>query len=144
MKSLFFLVLSFLIISCNPNNNGKLFNEKEYTFNELNVNFVRGTRVTTFIKEGKPISGIVVQNLRNGGKNIWDVENGLAVKQTMYYPNGQMRRMLEMKNGVENGSFFMFYSDGKKHIEQFFDEGEPVGAWHRWNREGELVETIEH
>ena len=89
MKSLIFLFLSFLIISCNSDNNGRLTNKKEYSFNELTVNFIRGTRVTTFIKEGKPISGTVTQNLRNGGKNIWDVENGLAVKQTRYYPNGQ-------------------------------------------------------
>ncbi len=138
MKFLTFLVLSFLIISCNSDS------KKEYAFNELTVNFVRGTRVTTFVREGKPISGMVTQNLRNGGKAVWDVENGLATKQTRYYPNGQVARILEMKNGVENGIFIMYYSNGEKQIEQFYEKGEPVGTWHRWNSEGELVETIEH
>ncbi len=118
--------------------------KKEYSFNELTVSFIRGTRVTTFIKEGRPISGTVTQNLRNGGKNIWDVENGLAAKQTRYYQNGNIARVLEMKNGVEDGAFVMYYSNGEKHVEQFYEEGVPVGTWHRWNKEGELVETIEH
>lgn len=143
MRSLFILIICFLIISCISNNNGLLNQERKYRFNELTVNFVKDTRVTTFIKKGKPISGIVIQKLDNGGKNIWNVENGLATKQTEYYPNGQMMRMLEMKNGVENGTFIMFFSTGKKHIEQFYEEGEKVGTWHRWNKD-ELVETIEY
>ena len=62
----------------------------------------------------------------------------------MYYPNGQMERMLEMKNGVEHGTFVMFYSDGKKYVEQFYENGTPTGTWHRWSSDGNLVETIEH
>ena len=49
-----------------------------------------------------------------------------------------------MKNGVEDGTFVMFFSNGEKYVEQFYEEGNPVGTWHRWNKEGELVETIEH
>jgi antitoxin component YwqK of YwqJK toxin-antitoxin module len=144
MKILIFLVFCFAIVSCNPDKNGHIDKQKKYAFNDVTVNFVRNTRVTTFIKNGKPISGIVTQNLKNGGKNTWNVEKGLVFKQTMYYPNGQMERMLEMKNGIEHGTFIMFYSDGTKYIEQFYEEGEPSGIWRRWNNKGELMETIEH
>jgi antitoxin component YwqK of YwqJK toxin-antitoxin module len=144
MKSLIFLVLSFVVLSCNPNKDNRSAKQKEYAFSDLTVNFIRDTRVTTFIKKGKPISGVVTQKFKNGRKNTWEVEKGLAFKQTMYYPNGQMERMLEMKNGIEHGTFVMFYSDGKKYVEQFYDEGEPIGTWHRWNKKGEVVETIEH
>jgi antitoxin component YwqK of YwqJK toxin-antitoxin module len=144
MKSFILLILSFVIISCNSNRNSQYAGEDEYSYNDLTVNFIRHTRVITFIKEGKPISGTVVQELKNGRKNIWYVENGLATKQTRYYPNGQIERMLEMKNGMEHGTFVMFFTDGQKHLEQFYEEGEPVGTWHRWNKEGELIETMEH
>ena len=119
MKTLVFFLLGCFIISCNLEDS-RLVHKKEYSFNELTVNFIRGTRATTFIKNGKPISGIVVQNLRRGGKNIWEVQNGLAIKQTRYYSNGE------------------------KFVEQFYENGEPVGTWHRWNRDGELVETTRH
>jgi len=142
MKYLVFIALSFSLFCCNPDNNRA--KQKEYAFRDVTANFVRDTRVTTFIKNGKPISGIVTRERRNGGKITWEVENGLATKQTMYYPNGQMERMLEMKNGLEHGSFVIFFSDGTKHVEQFYNEGEAVGIWHRWNSKGDVVETIEH
>ncbi len=142
MKSLILLVLSFLLLCCNPENNNRPAKQKEYSFRDVTANFVRDTRVTTFIKNGKPISGIVTRKRRNGGIITWEVEKGLATKQTMYYPNGQMERMLEMKNGVEHGTFVIFFSDGTKHLEQFYDEGEPIGTWHRWNKKGEMVDSI--
>jgi antitoxin component YwqK of YwqJK toxin-antitoxin module len=144
MKGPVFLVVIVFVLSCNSDKSNPSAHPKKYSYSELTVSFVSDTRVTTFIKEGKPISGTVTKKLKNGGKNIWAVENGLAVKQTIYYPNGQLERMLEMKNGVEHGTFVMFFSDGIKYVEQFYEEGEPVGIWHRWNKEGELVETVEY
>jgi antitoxin component YwqK of YwqJK toxin-antitoxin module len=144
MKTFAFLIISFFIVCCSSGNNGSQAKHKEYSYNELTVNLVRNTRVATFILEDKPISGTVTQDLNNGGKNIWEVEKGLAIKQTMYYPDGQIRRVLEMKNGVEHGSFLLFFPDGQKSQEQFYEDGKPIGIWNRWNAEGELVETIEH
>lgn len=144
MKSLVYVLVGVCILACNALNNDTAKSNKNYAYKDLTVNFVRDTRVTTFIRDGKPISGTVTREMRNGMKNVWNVEKGLAVKQTRYYPDGQMERMLELKNGVEHGTFVLFFSDGTKHIEQFYDEGEPTGIWHRWNREGDLVETIEY
>ncbi len=144
MKFIAGFILFFIIFSCIKNNGNLLKRQKEYSYNDVTVNYIQNSTATTFIINGAPVSGTVVQLFRNGRKNIWDVENGLAVKQTMYYENGQMRRMLEMKNGEEHGMFVMYYSDGKKRVEQFYNQGEPVGIWHQWNRNGDLVETIEH
>jgi len=143
MKSLVFLLLSFVLFCCNPDNNQSA-KQKEYAFRDVTANFVKNTRVTTFIQNGKPISGIVTRKRRNGGKITWEVEKGLATKQTMYYSNGNMERMLEMKNGVEHGTFVIFFSDGEKHLEQFYDEGKPVGTWRRWNNQGELMDSIKY
>lgn len=144
MKFIIQVALFYLIFSCINNNGESLLKEKEYSYNDLTVTFIQNSTATIFVKDGKPVTGIVTQELRNGRKNVWNVENGLAVKQIMYYSDGQIRRMLEMKNGVEHGAFVMYFSDGQKRVEQFYDEGEPVGTWHQWNSDGELIETIEH
>ena len=144
MKFLAGFILFFIIFSCIKNNGDFLKRQTEYSYDDVTVTYIQNSTATTFVKNGKPVSGTVVQQLRNGRKNVWDVDKGLAVKQTMYYENGQMRRMLEMKNGVEHGTFVMYYSDGQKRVEQFYEEGEPVGTWHQWNRDRQLIETIEH
>lgn len=144
MKFLISFILFFIIYSCIKNNGNLLNTQTEYSYNDVTIAYIQDSPATTFVKNGKPVSGTVVQFMRNGWKNVWDVENGLAVKHTTYYSDGQIRRMLEMKNGEEHGAFLMYFSDGQMRVEQFYDEGEPIGTWHEWNRDGELVETIEH
>lgn len=144
MKIIIHFALFFLIFSCVRNQGEKFINSNKYEYVDLTVTHVQNTQVVTFIKNGEPISGTVVQELQNGRKNVWEVEKGLAVKHTMYYSNGQVRRTLELKNGVEHGSFVIYYSNGDKFIEQFYNEGKPAGIWSRWNSEGELIESIEH
>jgi antitoxin component YwqK of YwqJK toxin-antitoxin module len=138
------LFLGILFCSCNLVEGDKTDKETTWKYNDLTVTFVKQTRVTTFIKDGKPIDGIVVQKLKNGGKNTWMVEKGLATKQTLFYPNGNIERSLEMKNGVEHGHFLMYFQDGSKYVEQYYNEGEAIGTWYRWNKKGELLESIEH
>ena len=117
MKFIIQVALFYLIFSCINNNGESLLKEKEYSYNDLTVTFIQNSTATIFVKDGKPVTGIVTQELRNGRKNVWNVENGLAVKQIMYYSDGQIRRMLEMKNGVEHGAFVMYFSDGQKRVE---------------------------
>ena len=138
------LFLCILFTACNWNSGDKTENRTTWKYNDLTVTFVKQTRVTTFIKDGKPIDGIVIQKLKNGSKNTWEVENGLATKQTLFYPNGNIERSLEMKNGVEHGHFIMYFQNGSKYMEQHYNQGKPVGTWNRWNKKGELLETIEH
>ena len=144
IKFIIQLALFCFVFSCINNNGGSILTEREYLYDDVTVTYIENSTATTFIKDGKPITGVVTQEFRNGFKNIWNVENGLAIKQTAYYSDGQIRRMLEMKNGEEHGTFLMYYSDGQMRVEQFYEKGEPVGIWHQWNRNGELVETIEH
>ncbi|WP_167619545.1 toxin-antitoxin system YwqK family antitoxin [Maribellus sediminis] len=142
MQYLGFFLFVLLFLSCNSNNQKS--NETVFDAGEIVITFNRDARITTFItKEGEAVNGKVVQHLANGGLNTWKVENGLATLQIMYYPNGQVERTLELKNGVEHGSFVMYYPDGSKYVEQHYADGEPVGTWYRWNKNGELVETKE-
>ena len=139
MKNLLLILVVFLLFACSG--------EKQRIIDaeDIIISFHPEARFTTFVsKEGTAITGTVVREYQNGAINTWQVERGLAVKQLMFYPNGQMERMLELENGEEHGRFVMYYSDGQKYVEQHYRRGEPVGTWHRWNKEGELVETIEH
>jgi len=143
MKKFFLLIILTVVFGCS----GPDKKEDTPTFmaDEIVVSYNREARFTTFItKDGDAVTGNVIQKLDNGGKNTWEVKNGLATRQVMYYPNGQVERILEMENGTEHGSFLMFYSDGSKYVEQHYENGEPVGTWYRWNRDGEIVETIKY
>lgn len=140
MKHLFSLALVFLLLSCSTNST----ENKTYIYPEVSINFDKQTRITSFLRKGKPVRGRVIQNMENGSKCTWEVENGYATKQTVYYKNGTVERILEMRDGKEHKMFVMFFSDGKKYVEQFYENGNPIGTWYRWNKKGLLVETIEH
>ena len=102
-------------------------------------------RITTLItNDGDAITGTVIQHLSNGRKNTWEVENGVANQQTMYYESGQIERIVEMNRGTVHGKFLMYYPDGTKYVEQHYENGEPVGTWYRWDKNGELVDSKVH
>ncbi len=143
MNKFLLLLMLPLIFACSGS--AEKDNTPVFMADEIVMSYNREGRFTTFItNEGDAITGKVIQELDDGGKNTWEVLNGLATRQVMYYPNGQIERILEMEYGTEHGSFLMFYSDGSKYVEQHYEKGEPVGTWYRWNRDGEIVETIEH
>lgn len=143
MKKLFLLLTVFLIFACSGID--KKNDTPTFMSDEIVISYIHDARITTFInKEGDAVTGNVIQAFENGMTNTWEVQNGLATRQVMYYPNGQIERILEMKNGTEHGSFLMFYSDGGKYLEQHYENGEPVGTWYRWNKNGDIIETIEH
>ena len=144
MRIISVLIIVFLFAGCFGDRTKKSVNTDVYNSKEISVQFDSKSRIITFTKNGNPITGAVMKNMKDGYKSSWQVENGLGTKQTVYYRNGNVERILEMKNGIEHGMFVMFYSNGKKYVEQSYDNGKPVGTWHRWNKEGELVETIEH
>lgn len=143
MKKLFLALIMPVIFACAGNK--KQDETATYLADEIVVSYNHEGGSTTFVNnDGEAISGNVIQELDNGMKNTWEVEKGLATRQVMYYPNGQVERILEMEKGTEHGTFLMFYSDGGKYVEQHYKNGQPVGTWYRWNKNGELIETIEH
>ncbi len=100
-------------------------------------------RIPIFYLGEKPYTGVVRQSWPdNKVEYFFNVKNGKAFLQNVYYENGQTERRLEMKDGLEHGTFRMYFPDGKPYVEQFYDEGKPVGTWHRWDADGKLVETI--
>ncbi len=143
MKKFLLVWIIPLMIACSGHKNQD--ERATYLADEIVVSYNQQGRFTTFITtEGDAITGNVVKELDNGMKNTWEVEKGLATRQVMYYPNGQVERIVEMKKGTEHGTFLMFYSDGGKYVEQHYENGQPVGTWYRWNKNGDVVETIEH
>ena len=102
------LTIVFLFASCFGDRSKKSVNTDVYYSKEISVKFDSKSRIITFTKNGNPITGKVMQNMKDGYKSSWQVENGLGIKQTVYYRNGNVERILEMKNGIEHGMFVMF------------------------------------
>lgn len=110
----------------------------------IDVYFDPESRILSFTENGQSYTGVVFDRNKDGSINIWNVEAGKATHRTMYYANGQIERELEMSEGREHGQFVMYYSNGKRYVEQYYDHGTPIKTWKRWNEGGELIETIEH
>jgi antitoxin component YwqK of YwqJK toxin-antitoxin module len=112
----------------------------------LKINFDSESRITEFEKDDLPVTAVVIKTAE--GKEccdiVWVVKNGLAEQQINFYSNGQIERILDMSEGVSNGAFRMYYPDGRKYVEQYYDHGKAVKTWYRWNEQGEIVEKIEH
>jgi hypothetical protein len=55
------------------------------------------------------------------------------------YSNGAIRFKVELKDGLKNGSYKSYYSNGRKKITGRFRKDEQVGAWRYYDTEGNLV-----
>ena len=51
---------------------------------------------------------------------------------------------MEMKEGIEHGKLLIYFNDGNKYVEHFYEEGSKTGVWRRWNRAGELMEETDY
>lgn len=111
---------------------------------KIEMKFDPQTKLLAFKDELGPFTGVVFERYDDGKVNLWMVTKGRATHQTMYYADGQIERDLEMENGVEHGRFVMYYPDGKIYVDQYYDHGNPVKTWTRWNEDGVLVESINY
>ena len=55
------------------------------------------------------------------------------------YSNGATRFEVDLKDGLKNGRYEEYYSNGEKKITGRFRKDEQVGAWRYYNRDGELL-----
>ena len=103
----------------------------------------RDDRRQFYRRGGKSFSGVVKMPTENGGFFLWDVKDGWAEQQQVFYANGQLERIAQMEEGRVHGAFRMYFSNGLPYVEQYFDHGNPVGTWRRWDNTGILVEQFE-
>ena len=59
-------------------------------------------------------------------------------RQLCWYPNGQLERDFNFKNGLSHGSHLMYYDDGRKYIEEIYENGQPIKLL-RWFNNGQLA-----
>ena len=55
------------------------------------------------------------------------------------YSSGALRFKVELKDGLKNGRYTSFYTDGEKKITGRFRKDEQVGTWKYYNAQGKLV-----
>ncbi len=64
-----------------------------------------------------------------------------ASKQEEFYDDGALKWQIELKNGLKDGSFKAYHSNGELWIKGAFKEDHPSGKWKYYDEEGELIKT---
>jgi Cytochrome c/MORN repeat variant len=110
----------------------------------------------TFYKNGKLKSEYFFDNNCKCNRSIEYFENGAirAKKQysnlgidgtdTFFFINGMPSIACEWKNGIQVGTQFAFYKDGKTAFEQYYQDGYKKGEWKYYDSLGMLYKTIKY
>jgi len=69
---------------------------------------------------------------------ISDVASGTRRE---YFPDGRLKAVGKMKNGLVHGRWQWFRSDGTLLRTGAFSQGERTGTWETWDRDGTLVSS---
>jgi len=108
----------------------------EVLLKDLTYEKVNG--VNTAMYQGKAFSGAAVSKLKSGKNFTFDtyvngVKDGLYVT---YYSNGNKQKEGYTKNGKEDGIYYDYYQTGKVQREHHFDMGKKVGIWKSFYEDG--------
>ncbi|MBR0176719.1 MAG: toxin-antitoxin system YwqK family antitoxin [Bacteroidales bacterium] len=66
------------------------------------------------------------------------------IPQTKHYPNGNVEELCYLRNGELSGSYKAYYEDGTLHGEGQFRKGRPVGVWHYYYPNGDIMTIEKH
>ena len=90
--------------------------------------------------DAAPFSGVLYSVFTNGSKKYEQeiFEGKKHGKETMWYPNSQVRSVSEFSNGILNGSQKEWYRDGTPSREMDFIDGKQSGLQIGWKENGDL------
>lgn len=120
-KWIFFIFLPVFLLACNSFD--KPQEEKEFVPPEKE-------EVVKYYPDGK---------MRTKGMLYDDERHG---KWTYYYENGFLWSEGIFSYGERDGYSLLFYENGTKMVDGEYKKNIPVGEWHFYSEEGELVKTI--
>lgn len=63
---------------------------------------------------------------------------------TSRYLTGELKRVMEFKNGVLHGETKSWYKSGIASLQAFHENGAAVGTWKKWNENGSLINIVKH
>lgn len=123
----------------NAQNNYVEARDCELTLADLEVEFNRGSGMSTYSLDGLPFTGCAKEDIQeNEMYYLHYVKNGKLERQIGYYYSGQKCRDFNYKNGVAHGLLELFYSDGSHYIREEYLDGKLHGSLKRW-KNGQLV-----
>ena len=127
MRSLTFIFLFFLFVSCN----------KETC---KGIEYVNGV---TF-KNGKLYSGKCITHNPNGTiRSIQSYKDGLDHGEWIFYhDNDELSTIGRFNLGKKVGEWKYYHKNGNIYFHQFFDDnGNEIGTWKEFNENGEIIKT---
>lgn len=130
-----FLILGLLIgpLSLSAQENFVEARNCNVNYDQLEVDFDRGTGISTYTLDGKPYTGCAEQDVvENKIYYLHYVKEGKLERQIGYYYSGQKCRDFHYKNGVAHGTLELFYADGSPYIYEEYKDGKLHGDLKRW------------
>lgn len=122
MKKFFFLIIVSLTFACNSNENTKQQTQPKTTEVE--------DYVLRYEKSGAlKITGTLKNGRREG---IW----------TAWHENGEVESEVKYIDDLRHGPIRTWYDNGKLRYKGFYSNGEPIGEWIYYSREGEELKRV--
>lgn len=115
----------------------------EYDYNEL---LCHNDDAECYNQKQEPISGIV-KKYGNGGelKEIMNFKNGKRHGHfVLYFDDGKIAEEGNFANGVENGVFKAYYPNGQVNVEVTYLNGLENGKYSEYAEDGKLVKEINY
>lgn len=112
--------------------------------NEIFSGKVTEGRDRFYYLDGKP-EGKWLEFYKNGNlKSIINWKNGkLTGKYIVYDKNGKKSTEAIYKDSKENGKYFLYYSNGNIRTKGEYENGKPIGVWEYFDKDGKLTGKAE-
>ena len=153
MKNISFIIISFLYISCNQNNNEGVNEDinKELSSQlaiDSNINDSENTEkgISDNSSSYGPIDMLRVfpENLKVDGSKRYFLNDTLFTGLSCHYENDLMLFEIQFKDGRKHGTSRFWYKNGQQKSLLTFKNGQPSGKYKLWDKSDKLVEEDIH
>lgn len=146
MRSQILLLSSLLIaVSC-VSMNQPVVEYSSYDINQSVERIEDGTYLLMTDKGKVPFTGYLIQNDGNEGLVECPHLDGKPHGTMIHWTNDTRRQKvfeLSYRHGLENGEYRYWHDNGVLKTQGRYKDGEKVGLWRRWDKNGNLISQVE-
>lgn len=127
MKNILFFLLSIVLLACNATNH-QTNKPKNTSAKDEVVDVVQYFEGTQQIKMKGQIKS---DSIRVGMWSAW-------------HPNGELHSEVQYIDGLRHGPIRTWFESGTLRLKGFYANGEPIGEWLYFNKDGEVIKRVNH
>ncbi len=128
---------------------GELLKEEYYIYGELDGEVIEYTELGNIISKGNYIEGYkegkwlyIVGDQKNQGKYVTDYKDGKW--ESYYIEEDKLSFEGRYVQGNPDGKHVYYYPNGQIKEERYYEEGQKVRSWSKYNERGDLVVVVQY